>query len=887
MIDNLYSKSIDEVKEFFSTDIEKGLDLSQVQSSNTKYGYNELNEKDSKSLLLLFLDQFKNFLIIVLIFAALISGLVGEVKDSILILTIIILNAIFGIVQENKAEKSMQALKKLTTPEAKVLRGGKKQKIPARELVPGDIVILDAGDYIPADGRIVESSSLRIEESALTGESLPVEKNNNTIDDNEVPLGDQINLVFMSSVVVYGRGKYIVTSTGMNTEIGKIAEMIQDTGKDQTPLQKRLAELGKVLSIVALVLCSLMFVIGIFQGREALPMFMTAVSLAVAAIPEGLPAIVTVVLALGVQKLVRKNAIVRKLPAVETLGSASVICSDKTGTLTQNKMTVKNIFINENKYDDLEELTNNEISAEMKRLLEVTLLCNDAHVDNENGETKEIGDPTETALITFANKFSLYKEEEEKRLNRVAEIPFDSERKLMSTVHKNGDKYLVFTKGAPDIIFNRCSKIMMNNKVVFITNEIIKSIEEANNSMSNKAYRVLGYAYKEIDELSDDLQSEEIENDLIFIGLTGMIDPPREEVKESINKCLSAGIKPIMITGDHKNTAIAIARELKIIDDSSEAISGIELDKISDDEFAKSIDNYSVYARVSPEHKVRIVSAWKKRGNVVAMTGDGVNDAPALKKADIGCAMGITGTDVSKEASDMILTDDNFATIVSAVEEGRGIYTNIRKCIHFLLSSNIGEILTLFLATLLNWAHPLLPIHILWVNLITDSLPAIALGVDTREKEIMNEKPRDPKASIFSGGLGFRIIYQGAIIGALTLIAFWLTLNNYGDIKTAQTVAFSVLGLSQISHSFNVRSENKSVFKKGIFTNKFLILANIFAATLQLLVLTVPFLQEIFNVVSLNLNQWMIVIGFSILPLIIVEILKLLLNITEQSKVRE
>lgn len=873
---NIYNQSTDEVISLYESDKDKGLGQDEIEKIREKYGYNEIKERKGKTVIQMFLEQFKDFLIIVLLGAALVSGVVGEIEDSILIIAIVVLNAVFGVIQENKAEQSMQALKKLASPEAKVIRQGKKIIIPAKELVPGDVVVLDAGDYIPADGRIIEAASLKIEESAMTGESVPVEKHNEPIT-GEASLGDQKNMVFMSSVVVYGRGTFIATHTGMNTQIGKIAEMIQSTEKEQTPLQKRLTELGKVLSIVAIVLCVLMFVIGVMQGRETLPMFMTAVSLAVAAIPEGLPAIVTVVLALGVQRLVKKHAIVRKLPAVETLGAASVICSDKTGTLTQNKMTVKCIYSNEEYYDDFRSPKDHILTSENKRLLEIALLCNDSQVEKENGEIKEIGDPTETALVRLAEDFGFIKDRVNEKLPRVQEIPFDSDRKLMTTIHKNNDSFLVFTKGAPDIILQHCSKISIKDKIIYMTDDILKKIDEANDKLSNNAYRVLGYAYKDIEEISENVDQNEIENDLIFVGLTGMIDPPREEVKDSIQKCLEAGIKPVMITGDHKNTAMAIAKELNILKNVNEAISGVELDKISQEELTRDVKNYSIYARVSPEHKVRIVSAWKDNGHIVAMTGDGVNDAPALKKSSIGCAMGITGTDVSKEAADIILTDDNFATIVSAVEEGRGIYANIRKTVHFLLSCNIGEIFTLFLATLLGWIQPLFPVQILWVNLITDSLPAIAMGVDPIHGDIMKKSPRHPDASIFAEGLGVRIIYQGIVIGVVTLCAFWFSLHNYGE-AIAQSVAFGVLALTQVSHSINVQAEEDSVFKGNLLKNKFLILADVFIVILQILVMTIPFLQNVFKVAPIQLEHWALIILFSISPIIIVEIIKLIMR---------
>lgn len=873
-MDKWFNKNLEEVVENLNVNMNNGLDEEEAKKRQEEHGLNELEEQEGRTLLSMIAGQFKDFLIIVLLAAALVSGFVGELKDAILIVAIVIVNAIMGVVQENKAEQSLAALKKLSTPTAKVIRDGSTQEIPAQELVPGDIILLDAGDYIPADGRLVEAASLKIQESALTGESVPVGKHTKKIDKEEVPLGDRKNLVYMSSVVTYGRGKAIVTKTGMDTEIGKIADMIQKSETVQTPLQKRLEELGKLLGIGALIICGLMFLVGVLQGRETFGMFLTAVSLAVAAIPEGLPAIVTVVLALGVQRMINKNAIIRKLPAVETLGSASVICSDKTGTLTQNKMTIKEIYVDENRLG-IEGLNNASLTEGQQRILEIGLLSNDAEIQVKDGEEKAVGDPTEVAFVRLAYNIGMIKKEKTKEYPRVEELPFDSERKLMSTIHpQKKDGYYVFTKGAPDVLLERCNKIYINGAIRGLEQKDKEKINEANHALTSKAYRVLGLAFKELKDIPQEITSENIEDELIFAGLMGMIDPPREEVKHSVAQSREAGIKPVMITGDHKDTAVAIAKELNILEEGDLAISGSELDKLSDEELGNKVEHISVYARVSPEHKVRIVTSWQQKGKVVAMTGDGVNDAPALKKADIGCAMGITGTDVSKEAAEMILTDDNFATIVAAVEEGRGIYSNIRKSIHFLLSCNIGEIITLFLATLLNWAQPLLPIHILWVNLVTDSLPALALGVDPKENDIMKQKPRDPKASIFAEGLGFRIIYQGIVIGAVTLFAFRYGLSHYG-VEIARTMAFAVLGLSQLSHAINVRSERHSVFKEGIFKNKYLILANIVSGLMQISVITIPFLQKIFEVVSLNGQQWILVALLSLSPLIIVELVKL------------
>ena len=876
---NFYQWDREQTVKHFKVDVQSGLSKEEVIKRQEKYGLNELEEQKGKSIFSMIFDQFKDFLILVLLAAALVSGAIGETKDAILIIAIVIVNAIMGVVQENKAEQSLAALKKLSTPSAKVIREGVTQQIPAKELVPGDIVLLDAGDYIPADGRLIETASLKIQESALTGESVPVDKHSQEIDLEEVPLGDRKNLMYMSSVVTYGRGKAVVTKTGMDTEIGKIAHMIQQSEAIQTPLQKRLEELGKLLGIAALAVCAIMFLVGVLQGRDVFGMFMTAVSLAVAAIPEGLPAIVTVVLALGVQRMIRSNAIIRKLPAVETLGSASVICSDKTGTLTQNKMTIQQIYVDDEMVD-IKNLEFPSLSPGQERILETGLLCNDAEIQILEGEEKSIGDPTEVAFVRLAHNIGMTKKDKQIQYPRVAEVPFDSDRKLMTTVNKKEEgKYLVFTKGAPDVLLDICTKIYVHGEVRTLEEQDKEKIQQANYQLSSQAYRVLGLAFKEIDAIPQEISSSTMENQLIFIGLMGMIDPPREEVKDSVALCRQAGIKPVMITGDHKDTAVAIAKELGIIQETSEAVSGSELEKMSDQELENKVQDLSVYARVSPEHKVRIVSAWQKEGKIVAMTGDGVNDAPALKKADIGCAMGITGTDVAKEAAEMVLTDDNFATIVSAIEEGRGIYANIRKSIHFLLSCNIGEIIALFIATLLNWTQPLLPIHILWVNLVTDSLPALALGVDPKEKDIMKQKPRDPKASIFAEGLGFRIIYQGIVIGAITLFAFKYDLAHYGT-EVARTMAFAVLGLSQLTHAINVRSERHSVFKEGIFRNKYLILAGLVSALLQVAVIFVPFLQDIFSVVALNTQQWLIVLGLALLPLVIVEIVKLIFRLS-------
>ncbi|MGL4607381.1 MAG: calcium-translocating P-type ATPase, PMCA-type [Eubacteriaceae bacterium] len=856
-----------------NVDPKKGLDTMEVEERTQRFGKNKMDEGKRKTFASMFFSQFKDFLILVLLAAAIISGILGELSDAILIIIIVLINALIGAIQENKAESSMEALKNMTIPEAKVLRNGKREIIKSEDLVPGDIVYLDAGDFVPADGRLIEEASLKITESALTGESMPVKKSIEDLTDPETPLGDRKNSVYMSSMVNYGRGQYIVTATGMHSEIGKIAGMIHSTKNSKTPLQMKLEELGKILAIGAIFACLAVFGIGLLRGGDPLLLFLTAVSLAVAAIPEGLPAVVTVVLAIGVQKLVSKHAIIRKLPAVETLGCASVICSDKTGTLTQNKMTIKKVF-SEGDIKNVDELKEAKLTASEKMILQIGLLCNDAAIVTSKEGEQEIGDPTEVAMVSFAQNYHLKKEVEENKFPRLGELPFDSERKMMTSVHQLGDAWYSFTKGAPDVVLGRSVNYLTNNEIQVLTLEDKERIEKNNNALADDAYRVIAYGFKKFETMPN-VTMENLENDLVFCGLTGMIDPPREEVKASIKTCKNAGIKTVMITGDHKNTAVAIAKELNIFQKDSLALTGVELGRLNEKELDEKIDKIAVYARVAPEHKVRIVNAWQKKGQVVAMTGDGVNDAPALKKADIGCAMGITGTDVSKEAAEMILTDDNFATIVSAVEEGRGIYANIRKAVHFLLSCNIAEILILFIATLIGIAQPLLPIHILWINLITDSLPALALGVEKADKDIMKEKPRSPKESIFAHGLGGRIIFQGIVLATITLSVFAFGLANYG-IEVARTMCFAVLGFSQLSHAINVRSESKSLFGLATFSNRYLWGALGISLVLQLVVLLIPSLQPIFSVVNMNLSQWTVVIVGSLAPLIVVEFTKFL-----------
>ena len=918
-----FNKEVKDVEKELGTNLEKGLSSIKLTENKEKYGLNELKEKKKESLIKKFIAQFKDFSIIVLIIAAIVSGAVGVAQgegftDTIIILIVVLLNAVIGVAQESKAEKSLEALKKLSEHAAKVIRDGKEQIIPARELVPGDIVIIETGDYVSADLRIVEAVNLKAQESSLTGESVPVEKEIMAIEGTEIGIGDRVNMLFSSSLITYGRGKAVVVETGMNTEVGKIAGMLNNTEKQETPLQTRLNSLGKTLGIAALVICAVIFVIGLLQGKSVVGMFMTAVSLAVAVIPEGLVAVSTIVLAIGVQKMVKKHAIVKKLPAVETLGSSTVICSDKTGTLTQNKMTVEKIFCNDTTVD-LEKV---DATDDFNKLVYNCMLCNDSRI-LENCEIT--GDPTETALIDMAleqdYEQSIYRENK-----RVEEIPFDSERKLMTTVNENNGKYTIYTKGGVDELLKICNSYLFKGEVKTNIDEYANWIRENNEDMAKDALRVLAFAYKEIDHKPSKEEMKTIESGLTFIGMVGMIDPPREEAKKAVEKCKHAGIKTVMITGDHKITAVAIAKKLGILENENEALTGLELDKISDEQLTKDIRKYSVYARVSPEHKVRIVKAWQANGEVVAMTGDGVNDSPALKTSDIGCAMGKVGTEVAKEAADVILTDDNFATIVSAVEEGRRIYDNILKVIQFLISCNVGEVIVLLLATLFapaiaSWfgisdvtmIQVLLPIHILWINLVTDTFPALALAFDPANKDVMNRKPIKKDEGIFTKGRTFRIIYQGVMIGLLTLIAFLIglatpddklptmisyenqvisaeeidnldeVLANGGEyiskeeikIEIGQTMVFIVLAFSELVHVFNIRDNKNSIFKTGILGNPILIWAVLFSAFLMVIILTVPALRHVFSIPILPLGNIIEVMALVLAPIAIVELLKL------------
>lgn len=862
-----YKKSKNEILEELNVDEKNGLSSEEALKRLEKYGKNKLVTKKKKTIIQQFLAQLKDVMIYILIIAAIISAFLGEISDALIIVLVVLINAIIGVIQESKAEKALDALKELSTPKALVKRDGSLKEILSEDVVPGDIAIIDAGRYIPGDLRLIDTANLKIEESAFTGESVPSEKDASFIADKEVPIGDQNNMAFMSTLATYGRGVGVVVGTGMNTEIGKIAKMIEQEENEQTPLQKKLSELGKILGFLAVGICVLIFVISFFQGRDLLEMFLTAISLAVAAIPEGLPAIVAIVLALGVQRMVKKNAIIRKLPAVETLGSVSIICSDKTGTLTQNKMTVTTVYVNDSY---IKEGDFNLNQNESKLLIDCMVLCNDATYSEKN----KTGDPTEIALLESSFKLNILKENLEKEFKRIDEIPFDSDRKLMTTVNLVNEKARVFTKGALDSILSICNKISINGSILDFTPEYKNKILESSNIMSDKALRVLSFAYKDISK--DNIILDSLEKDLIFIGMVGMIDPPRLEVKDSIELCKSAGITPVMITGDHKNTAFAIASELGIAENISQAITGHEIDQFKEEEFNEKIVNYRVFARVSPEHKVKIVKAFKSHGNIVSMTGDGVNDAPSLKAADIGVAMGITGTDVSKGASDMILTDDNFSTIVSAVEEGRKIYLNIKKSIVFLLSCNLGEILTLFTAILLNWNSPLQPIHILWVNLITDSFPALSLGVDNTKEDVMDKPPRDPKESIFIRSDKIQLIINGILIGGITLFAFKLGERLYpSSLVHAQTMAFVVLSVSQLFLSLSLRSNTKSAFSLGIFSNKYLVYSILLGIFLQVIIISIPFIANIFKVTPLLFYDWIVVILVSLIPFVINEILKL------------
>ena len=867
-----HTQTISEVLHSLSSDQSNGLNSDTVSKLQAQYGPNKLKEKKKKSNLKRFGEQFKDVMILILIAAAIVSFIIAcieknpqEFFEPLLILLIDILNAIMGVMQESKAEKALDALKNMSAPHARVIRNGKEEIIDATELVPGDIIKLEAGDFIPADARLLYSTSLKCEESALTGESVPSEKDYSADVAENAPLGDRANMVFSGCSVTYGTATAVVTATGMDTQMGKIANLLDTDNNSQTPLQQRLAQLGKYLGLLALAACAVIFAVGVLNNIPPIDIFMIAVSLAVSAIPEGLPAIVTIVLSIGVQRMVKRNALIRRLPAVETLGSASVICSDKTGTLTQNRMTLVKTY-----YDgDAKENNISDANDNVRRLLTYATLCCDGSVVIEDNNVKHIGDPTETAIVYTTHKMGYTKDDLSSLYPRLAEIPFDSDRKLMTTVNKISGKNIVIVKGAFDVMSSRC-----------ISGDLIKA-KQITENMSKDALRVLAVGYKEIDTLPITPTSDELENGLTFMGLVGMIDPPRPEAKTAVEICKKAGIKPVMITGDHVVTSSAIARELGILSGDDIAITGTELDAMTDDEFDKVIAKISVYARVSPENKIRIVKAWQRQNQVVAMTGDGVNDAPALKAADIGCAMGITGTDVAKGASDMTLTDDNFATIVEAVREGRGIYANIRKVIEFLLGTNIGEVVAVFAAMLLWHKSPFLSMQLLWINLVTDSLPAIALGMEKVEDDVMDKKPKPKNEGIFAHGLGVRVVLQGIMFAVLSLIAFVIGENAMGE-QGGQTMAFMVLALSQIIQSFNVRSEH-SLFRIGFFTNKTLNGATAISLAVMLLVLFTP-IGVAFGLVILPWKLYLKAWGLIHIPIVVMEIAKLIRYLLKRNK---
>lgn len=871
------------------TDLAIGLSSTEVQKRLREYGHNQLKEKKAVSPFQIFFEQFRDFIIWVLIAAALVSGFLQEWVDAIAIIAIVILNAILGFIQEYRAEKSLAALKKLSSPNAKVIRDDQHKIIPSRELVPGDIIELEAGDHVSADGRLVwVTSNFSVQEASLTGESTPVLKTIRTLDKDEVPLADRANMVYLGTSVASGKARAIIVETGMKTELGKIAGMLQEVKKEVTPLQRKLEEFGKWIVYLCFVLVGMVFILEALRGGKMLDVFLTAVSLAVAAIPEGLPAVVTIALALGVQRMVKRHALIRKLPSVETLGCATVICSDKTGTLTKNEMTVQAVFAGKDLfkvsgvgYEPKGEFILKEASinpretAGLRTALQCGVLCNGAELMKKQNSYTIIGDPTEGALLVAAAKAGLDKKALEKEFPFVEEIPFDSERKKMTIIRRYGNGFIAYVKGAPDLLIRGCTEIEEVTVRRLLNADDRALILKINNDLSNQAMRVLAVAYKRLDVMPERLDAQTIEHNLTFAGLLAMIDPPREEVKKAIVECTKAGIATVMITGDHKNTAVAIARQLGFFKEGALALSGEELDALSEEEFNRSIGKIAVYARVSPEHKLRIVKAWRKRGDIVAMTGDGVNDAPAVKEADIGVAMGITGTDVTKEVSDMVITDDNFASIVAAVEEGRGIYDNIKKFVHYLLSCNAGEILVMFVASLIGWPVPLLPIQILWVNLVTDGFPALALGMDPVDPGIMQHPPRKTGEAVVTKQRVAIMLVQGAFIAFCSLLAFGIVLFLEKEgLNRARTAAFVVLSCSQLFHSFNCRSMSESLFRVGILSNTKLILATGISFLLQVIVVYLPFLQAVFKTEPLGIFDWILVLGISSFPLWAMELVK-------------
>ena len=857
-----YQMGSDETRMDINGSLES-LSSEKARENQKKYGPNELQEEKKKSVGMIFLEQYKDFLVIILIISAIISGFLGDAESAIVILIVITINAILGTVQTVKAEKSLNSLKKLSGPEAKVERDGIVTQIPSREVTVGDIVILEAGDQVPADGRIIEQASLKIDESALTGESIPVEKSEDTIE-KEVPLGDRVNMAFSGSFVTYGRGKYVVTGIGMETEVGKIASLLKTTSEKKTPLQVNLDQFGQKLSILILILCAILMGINVWRGESFGDAFMFAVALAVAAIPEALSSIVTIVLSFGTQKMAREHAIIRKLQAVEGLGSVSVICSDKTGTLTQNKMTVEDYYVAGRR------MAKSEVSredADTKKLMFASILCNDAK--NVNGE--EIGDPTETALVTFAGNCGMDVEKTREIYARISEVPFDSDRKLMSTVHETEEGTIMLVKGAVDVLSQRMEQIRKNGEEKPMTDKDREDIAEMNQEFSRQGLRVLGFAYKKL-EGKKGITAED-EDHLTFLGLISMMDPPREESKDAVAECVRAGIKPVMITGDHKVTAAAIAKRIGILKEESEACEGADIENMSDEELKNFVEHISVYARVSPEHKIRIVKAWQEKGNIVSMTGDGVNDAPALKQADVGVAMGITGTEVAKDAASMVLTDDNFATIVKAVENGRNVYRNIKSSIQFLLSGNFGAILAVLYASIAGLPVPFAPVHLLFINLLTDSLPAIALGLEPHRKDVMDEKPRKKDESILTKDFLLKIVTEGLSIGVMTMIAFMIGYTSEGALL-GSTMAFGTLCLSRLFHGYNCKADKPVLFKRGFFNNIYLQGAFLIGFVLITAVLTIPALEGIFSVTSLSITQLLTVYGLAILNIPVIQCIK-------------
>jgi Ca2+-transporting ATPase len=882
-----------------ASDIELGLSSGEAAERLKKYGPNLLAEKQGKSPFGLFLDQFKDFIIWVLIVAALVSGFLQEWVDALAIICIVVINAILGFIQEYKAEKSLAALKKLSSPSSKVIRDGQHLAVPSGEIVQGDLVELEAGDFVPADGRIVYATgNFSTHEASLTGESTPVPKITMKLEKEDLALADRSNMLFAGTSVVSGKARALITATGMNTELGKIAEMIQKIEDNTTPLQRKLEEFGKIIVYISFFLVAVIFLIGFLRGEELLNLFLTAVSLAVAAIPEGLPAVVTIALALGVQRMVKRNCLIRKLPSVETLGCTSVICSDKTGTLTKNEMTVQVVYesgqyisisgigyepagdflFNGKKIDPAE-------NRGLMRLLTGSVLCNGADLIHDEEGYRILGDPTEGALLTVAAKAGLQKTAMESEYLFYEELPFDSDRKRMTIMRQKDGHHIAFVKGAPDILLSDCIMREENGEPVIMDPASREKILKANATLADKAMRVLALAYRRFDTLPDPPDPTTVEKKLTFLGLVAMIDPPRPEVKLAMQECRTAGIRSVMITGDHKNTAIAIARDLGFYEKDSLAFTGEELDHMTDEEFIRDVGRTVVYARVSPEHKLRIVKAWRNKGEIVAMTGDGVNDAPAVKEADIGVAMGITGTDVTKEVSEMVITDDNFASIVAAVEEGRGIFDNIRKFIHYLLSCNVGEILVMFVASVLFLPVPLLPIQILWINLVTDGLPALALGVDPTDRMIMNRPPRLKNEPVITRRMGGVIVAQGILIAFCSLLAFWFVLYVEKEgIERARTACFIVLSCSQLFHSFNCRSTHDSIFTLGLFTNTRLVWATFISFLLQISVVYIPALRIIFKTLQLGWFDWVLVLLISSFPLWVMEIVKLTSRILNKHK---